>query len=465
MPELPEVETIKNYLIQEIKFKTVKQVLILDKRIPALSLLNLTLLKGQTIRDISRKGKYLLFIFDDYILISHLRMEGKYYIYKNSEQDSKYARIIFELSDNTKLIYDDMRRFGTMQLFSKKGFDVLNALPNVGKEPWEFSYSEFHERIKLQKKEIKSVLLDQSLIAGIGNIYADEILYDVNISPFKKACNLNQEETKSILDSACKILNLAIKEGGSTIKSYHPSRDISGNFQNSLKAYNQEKKQCSKCNHLMIKNFLHGRSTTYCPNCQNVAKVVAIYGKIASGKTTILNMFKKHNYPCFSADEEVAKLYKNDLSFTLKCVKIFGEECLNAFGKVSKEYIKQVVIRNDEKKKALEGIIHPIIQKKAVNFIKENINSEIIILEIPLLFEAKMNNIVDYIIGVEVSDFIQKQHLKNRNSISLQNDLVLNSNHKFEKNIKQCDFIINNNGTIKDLQKDFDDLLKQIINL
>ncbi len=465
MPELPEVETVRKYLSIGIKGKKIEKVNIIDKRITSLSKLDLKLLNGQKIIDIDRKGKYLIFIFEDYIMLSHLRMEGKYYLYHENEENSKYARVIFNLNENLKLIYDDVRRFGKMQLFKKENFDIHIALPNLGNEPFDYDKETFFKIIHKQKKEIKTLLLDQSIIAGIGNIYADEILFKAKISPFKCGFELSKQDTDNILFYAIETLNEAILLGGSTIRSYHPSRDINGRFQQQLLAYGREKKPCLICNHKMIKRFLHGRSLTYCPNCQHVGKVVAIYGKIASGKSSILKMFQNDNYPCFSSDDEVDKLYKNDINFTLKCVNLFHEECLNSNNKVSKEYVKQVIIQDSQKKKELEGIIHPIIQKKAIDFIKKNIDKELIILEIPLLFEAKMESIADYIVGVDVSDYMQIQNLKTRNSISITNDLILNKNNSFNKNIAKCDFVIENNSTLEDLKKKYEELKNFLINV
>ncbi len=463
MPELPEVETVKNYLILGVKNKTITNIEIIDKRIPRLSKLDLSLLKNQKIIDISRKGKYLLFIFDNYIMISHLRMEGKYYLYQEEEKNSSHARVIFHLDNKTKLIYDDVRRFGTMELYNKDEFDISIALPNVNKEPWDYDEDEFYKTIIKQKGEIKTVILNQAVIAGIGNIYADEILYRCKISPFKNANELTKKETSLILFEARKVLEEAIEAGGSTIRSYHPSRDISGRFQQSLFAYNQEGKPCSRCNTKMIKRFLHGRGTTYCPKCQHVGKVIVIYGKIASGKSTLVSFFEKDNYPCFSADEEVDKLYKKDLKFTLKCVNLFHEECLNEYGKVSKEYVKQVIIHDENKKKELENIIHPLIEKRCLEFIKKNYDKELIVLEIPLLFEANMEYIADYIIALDASIDSQIRNLKARKSTSISSDLLLNSNHSFDKNIKKCHYIIHNNDSLDELKLNYQKVKDSIL--
>ncbi len=462
MPELPEVETVRKYLKIATNNETILDVKVLDKRIPFKSELDLNLLIGQKIIDINRKGKYLLFIFNDYVMVSHLRMEGKYYIYNYEEKDSSHARVIFKLTNNKKLIYDDVRRFGTMELYKKDAFDISKCLKNVGEEPFTYNKDLFYKNIHDKNIEIKTLLMDQSIISGIGNIYADEILFKAYISPFKRAKNITKEEADRILEASISVLNESIKQGGTTIRSYHPSRNVDGRFQQKLNAYNMVNKPCVRCNSLMRKRNLHGRGTTYCPKCQKVAKIIGIYGKIASGKSTLLNMFKKENYPIFSADDEVDLIYKNDLNFTLKCVELFHEECLNEHLKVSKEYIKQVVIKDEEKKKQLESLIHPIVIKKMHEFIKKNMDKELIVLEIPLLFEAKLNTFFDYIIGVDASLLSQREHLKIRNSKSISNDLLLNNSSNFDLNKHKCNYIIKNDGTLLEFENAFLEVLKVI---
>lgn len=462
MPELPEVETIRTYLLQEVKNKIITKVDILDQRIVLNSVISLNNLINQKIIDIKRKGKYLIFIFSSYIMVSHLRMEGKYYLKKETETNSSHARIIFHFLDKSKLIYDDTRRFGEMKLYIKEKFSCEKDLKNVNMDPFNYDKNIFYQIIHSKKKEIKALILDQKIISGIGNIYADEILYKSKISPFKKGSDLSKKETDLIIDNAVIILNDAILQGGSTIKSYHPALGIDGKFQQHLLAYNQNGKPCYNCNTLMVKRFLNGRGTTYCPNCQHVGKVIAIYGKIASGKSTFLNYFKNDNYPTFSCDKEVDLIYKNDLNFTLQCINIFHEECLNEYGKVSKEYIKQVVILDEAKKKQLENIIHPIIKKKAEKFIKNNLDKELLILEVPLLFEAKMDSMMDYIIALDVSIDTQISHLKSRQSKNVSDDMLLNKNHTFAKNISKCDFIIHNDDSLDNLKKQYLDVLEKL---
>lgn len=454
MPELPEVETVRLNLVNLVKNKTITKVDVLDKRIPSTSKLDLSLLNKQTIINIHRLGKYLFFEFNDYILISHLRMEGKYYYYED-EEESTHARVIFYFNDNTKLIYDDVRRFGTMELFTKDNIYESKVIKTLGKEPFSHTVESLYPLLNKSNLPIKTALLDQHIISGIGNIYADEILYDCKISPFKKASEITKEETLNIINSSIKILNDAISLGGSTIKSYHPGRNIDGKFQQNLKVYNNAGNKCEICNSKILKTFLGGRGTSYCPHCQNVGKIIGIYGKIASGKSTLLSYFKEDNFPVFSADDEVANIYKNDIKFTAYCVHHFGEACLNEHNKVNKEFIKQVLFSDRDKIKILEDYLHPEVKNRAINFIKKNRNSKLIILEIPLLFESKMDTMCDYIVGLDVTLDIQIKNLNRRNSKNVSMDLLINSTSKFDKVVDKLDYIIHNLGTLDDLKNEY----------
>ncbi len=462
MPELPEVETVKNHLKKLVLNEIIDKIEILDPKIPSYSNISLNNLSQQKILDIERKGKYLLFIFEKYILISHLRMEGKYYLYNEDEDNSRFARVIFHFKSAKKLIYDDSRRFGTMELILKEDKEKNKTLSKIAKEPFMFSDEEFYNVIHGQKTNIKNALLDQSLVAGIGNIYCDEILYTSEVSPFYKSNKLTFEQTSTILKNSKIILNKAIEMGGSTIKSYHPGRDINGMFQQMLSVYSKAGAICLKCNSKIIKTTRYSRGTSYCPSCQKVAKVIGIYGKIASGKTTLLNYIKQKGYSTFSSDEEVNLIYKNDEKFALYMKSIHPELQLDSNNKLTKKEVKKHF--NESIKLDLEKYIHPKIKEKALKFINLHINEKLIFLEIPLIFESKMDYICDYIIGVDIDYQKQIEHLKNRNSSNISQDLLINSSNQFDKYVKQCDDILLNNKKIDDFYLSINELLKDLEN-
>lgn len=455
MPELPEVETIKNLLKSNLINKTIKSIeIIREKTILSNPLTFKNELINKTFLDIKRKGKFLLFFFsDDLVLIAHLRMEGKYYLLKESELNSKYPKIIFHLFNDEKLIFDDSRCFGIMKLSTKSNYLNENELKDLGLDAIEdISSTYFLNRVKNQNECIKSILLDQTVIAGIGNIYADESLYRSNINPLTPIKNIKEEEIQNLLINVKNILNDAIKSGGSTIKSYHPGKGIDGNFQVKLLCYGKRDENCPICHHHFRYKKVNGRGTTYCPNCQKKKGkpiVVGLCGLIAAGKSTICKIFSDNNIDTYSADEIVSKLYKEE-SVINKINRITG---LNFVDNVDKNILRIYIIEHPDTLKKINKIIHPLVKNKCIEIIKNN-KKDIILFEIPLLFEANMEELFDYIIGVEISKDIQLKRLSERNKSSSISLAKINDSSTYNENKNRLDFIIENNLTLNHLNKE-----------
>ena len=271
MPELPEVETVVRSLEKRIKNKKVKDIDIRYKRIVNESpKVFLNTLKGETFRKFQRRGKYLLFYMDDIILVSHLRMEGKYSIVKDKSEPTKHTHVIFYLNDGSELRYLDTRKFGRFELFP---LDTdLRTFKDLGPEPFSKELNLNYARNYVRHKTIpvKQLLLDQSFIAGIGNIYADEILFKAKVNPNIKSNKLKDEDIKNIISSTRSILNNAIKAGGTTIRSFSSINHVTGRFQQKLLVHT--KTICKKCNSKIKVVRINGRSTYYCPKCQRVHK-------------------------------------------------------------------------------------------------------------------------------------------------------------------------------------------------
>lgn len=272
MPELPEVETVKEVLKSKILGKIIKDVKIFHYPIietPSINDFKKNIIK-QEIIDIKRRGKWLMFELNDYFLLSHLRMEGRYYIKDKKEEVDKHEHVCFLLSDNSELRYKDTRKFGRMHLIEKENVYNIKPLSELGLEPWDESLnvSYLKEKYMKIKLPIKTVLLDQSIIVGIGNIYADEILFLCNINPLVSAKSLNDEDLKNIIKYTKKVLESAIKKGGTTIRTYESSEGVHGRFQNELLIHNCEGKECTICHSIIKKIVVNGRGTYYCPKCQ-----------------------------------------------------------------------------------------------------------------------------------------------------------------------------------------------------
>ncbi|MFD2627922.1 DNA-formamidopyrimidine glycosylase [Oceanobacillus kapialis] len=273
MPELPEVETIKTTLKQFVLNKTIEQVEVYWPNIikePDDIQQFATLITGQTILDITRRGKFLLFQLDDYVLVSHLRMEGKYSVEPKGEPIRKHTHVIFRFTNGEELRYNDVRKFGTMHLY-QRGEEFHNKpLNQLGPDPFDaaFTFEYFYQKLKKTERVIKSALLDQTIVTGLGNIYVDETLFKAGVHPLKKASKLTKKEVKAIQERAIETLAEAVELGGTTIRSYVNGQGQMGMFQQSLFVYGQENKECKKCGKPIMKMKVGGRGTHVCSNCQ-----------------------------------------------------------------------------------------------------------------------------------------------------------------------------------------------------
>lgn len=273
MPELPEVETVKQTLKRLVQHKTIQDVEVFWPNIVKLPddveefKSNL---QQQTILDIHRKGKFILFELNDYMLISHLRMEGKYSVHAGGEPVKKHTHAIFSFTDGQELRYNDVRKFGTMHIVKKGAELEQKPLNQLGPDPFEaaFTFEYFYKKLHKTERVIKSALLDQTIVAGLGNIYVDETLFQAKVNPLKKASKLTKKEVKTIQEEAKLILQHAIELGGTTVRTYVNSSGEMGMFQQALHVYGQENNPCKNCGKPIVKMKIGGRGTHVCMNCQ-----------------------------------------------------------------------------------------------------------------------------------------------------------------------------------------------------
>lgn len=272
MPELPEVETVKENLKKRLINTKINDLKVLYNNIIAYPDTNTfeKTLKNKKVKDITRRGKFIIFDLEDYYLLSHLRMEGKYFIKNKNDQINKHEHVIFNLDNNQELRYMDTRKFGKMFLIQKENIDTIGPLKELGLEPFDKNLTPNYLKEKIKNKiiPIKTALLDQSIIAGIGNIYADEILFLSHVNPLKKSNTLKEKELNNIIKSTKEVLNKAIAKGGTTIHTYTSVDGIKGTYQDSLFVHNKEKELCKVCQTQIKKIKVGGRGTYYCPHCQ-----------------------------------------------------------------------------------------------------------------------------------------------------------------------------------------------------
>jgi len=270
MPEIAEVETVRNTLKKRIINKEIKSIKILYSKIVSDPYEFETILPKKQIKDIKRIGKWLLFDLEDYYLLSHLRMEGKYFIKNDTDPIQKHEHVIITFEDHTDLRYHDTRKFGRMILVKKNDLYTIEAIKKQGVEPNDPKLTQDYLWDKIHKKHlpIKTILLDQTIISGLGNIYANEVLFESKIHPLTKGSEISLEDCGHIITATNKIIKNAIKDGGTTIKSYTSSLGVTGRFQTKLMVHKREKEPCKICGSLIENIRVGGRSTYYCPNCQ-----------------------------------------------------------------------------------------------------------------------------------------------------------------------------------------------------
>ena len=457
MPELPEVETVKRELERNILNKhCLKPVIIHSKSIQTPTDEYINGINNTSIVSLSRKGKFLIIhLNNNHKVLFHLRMEGKLFYEDNKELKNNHLTLYIPFDNNYHLAFYDSRKFGVTYYLKE---DDEGPLSSLGLEPSEIKSEDYLlSKIKNSNKCIKQLLLDQSIISGLGNIYADEVLFASNISPMKKGKEITKEESKKIISESKRILEAAIKNNGSTIKSYQASKKIHGSFQSFLKVYGKEKEVCSKCNKLKIeRKKISGRSTYYCPHCQQVGISVAITGYIASGKSTVAKIFSKESYSYFSADEEVKKLY-SDKEVVKEIKSKFPKVILD--DKVDKDKLTDLLIKESSFKKKYEGYIFQKIRDRINEFFILN-NGKKKVFEIPLLFNAKMEDLFTVIVGVESEQNIEL--LKQRNTNNIEKIIQLDKSNKYKDKKHKVNFIIKNNSTINNLEKETKNVIKII---
>ncbi len=273
MPELPEVETIKNVLKENLINQEVLDLKLYYK--PLLegnSPYPLEALIGAYFESFQRRGKYLVFGFSNGLYwVVHLRMEGKFHLFDAFQEKSKHTHLILK-TPHTLVHYLDTRKFSRMAVVDD--LDTYFQGKHLGLEPFDkkLDVAYLQNAFKNRTAAIKGILLDQSIITGIGNIYADEILFLSKIHPLSNPSKLNAKDLKIIIENTQIVLKKAIEQGGTTIRSYTSSLGVTGRFQVALNVYGRFNEPCSLCGHTLKKLKIVGRTSVYCEKCQKVRK-------------------------------------------------------------------------------------------------------------------------------------------------------------------------------------------------
>ncbi|VEU70814.1 bifunctional DNA-formamidopyrimidine glycosylase/DNA-(apurinic or apyrimidinic site) lyase [Mycoplasmopsis glycophila] len=280
MPEYPEVTVVTNSLRKLVKNEKILKVEVLNPKF----IHNTTVddfvfsVTNKTILNVQNYGKFIEFdLSDKFRIFSHLRMAGKFYVYDynqaNLDKNNKHNYVYFYLSNNKVMIYNDARQFGGFELIKNDNTKTLVEIKKLAELPGKIDVDELYQKLQKKRISIKSVLLDQNLILGIGNIYADEALFAANVYPMRKCNEVTKDELKTILENAQKIMDESIKHGGSSVHTYQSVNSKQGTYQDKLKVYGKGEKKCPKCKDGFFKKVKldfkeNGRGTTFCPICQ-----------------------------------------------------------------------------------------------------------------------------------------------------------------------------------------------------
>ena len=274
MPELPEVECVLRGLEKSLCGERIQSVKVLRKESIASPSVRLFVkaVSGRAFAEFFRRGKYLLMRLDDQSgLACHLRMSGALVVKEDGGEKNRHLRVLFKMNSGKELHFEDMRVFGRLWYVKPavSFAQVIPALTKMGPEPLtDLTAKYLAEKFASRRQAVKAALLDQELVAGIGNIYADEVLFLSGIHPQKKASDLKLKKLEQLVENIQLVLQQAIVAGGSSIRDYKNSQGVNGNYQNEAYVYGRYGLHCVICTASIKRAKVAGRSSHYCPRCQ-----------------------------------------------------------------------------------------------------------------------------------------------------------------------------------------------------
>ncbi|MBQ2891985.1 MAG: DNA-formamidopyrimidine glycosylase [Bacilli bacterium] len=488
MPELPEVETVKRILESQILGKKIIDIdVIYDKILENVdSSTFIRELVGEEFSAFTRRGKYLIFLFKKHTLVVHLRMEGKFFIKDYEEVFDKHEHIVLRLEDGTSLRYHDTRKFGKFVLLNTVDLNEVFEYPSLKKMGPDANltsdYLSLYYRLQKMSCPIKQALLDQTLIAGLGNIYVDEVCFLSKIHPSTRCCDLGMKQVSDILKNSKIVLEKAILLGGTTIRSYTSSLGVTGRFQNELLVHSRKDQECYDCGSKIKKIRVAGRGTYYCPKCQkdlNKVKVVGVTGLIASGKTMFTDYLKSKGFVVIDCDEinrEILGSKSSEYPELFERIQdLFPSVIVD--GLINRRALRELIFDNYIYRKMLEELVYPVIKSVVLSRIKAfskvlvaSNKPRVLFLSAPLLFEADFDLLCDEVIIIKADEKILLERLCERdgleydeakNALSIRmtaNELIQEAKNKnFEP------YIIDNSTDLYSLQYYADKTLKKLM--
>ncbi|MEO6029102.1 MAG: bifunctional DNA-formamidopyrimidine glycosylase/DNA-(apurinic or apyrimidinic site) lyase [Candidatus Binatia bacterium] len=269
MPELPEVETVRRGLAESVTGRRITAVAVHERRLRKPLAADFVLrLSGRRIERVRRRAKYLLLDLDDgAVWLVHLGMTGTMVVLPGAEPRRTHTHVVATLDDGRTLRFHDPRRFGLMRVGPP---DALEELAALGPEPFDagFSAAALHAIARRQRRAVKSLLMDQQVVAGLGNIYVSEILFGAGIRPTRRTSRITRADAERIVAETGRVLTEAITLRGSSISDYRDERGEPGTFQNTFRVYERAGEPCRRCDGVIRRRVIIGRSSFYCPQCQ-----------------------------------------------------------------------------------------------------------------------------------------------------------------------------------------------------
>ncbi|MDR0239863.1 MAG: bifunctional DNA-formamidopyrimidine glycosylase/DNA-(apurinic or apyrimidinic site) lyase [Deltaproteobacteria bacterium] len=282
MPELPEVETVVRTLAPQMLGRRIEAARVLHEKSLAAGKALLPRLRGARIESLHRRAKLVIIELRPahggrLFLLFHLKMTGRLFVHGEQIEPCKHTRLVFVLGDDAghdsdgkgrQLFFDDARKFGYCRIMRDKDFAHWDFWNSLGPEPLMCSCEEFVARCRERRGKIKALLLDQTFVAGIGNIYADEILFRAGIAPQHAVLCLSSAQFGVLWEQMREVLREAIEHCGSSVRDYRDAHGNAGAFQNSFRVYGHAGRPCRACGSILEKSVVAGRGTVHCPNCQ-----------------------------------------------------------------------------------------------------------------------------------------------------------------------------------------------------
>lgn len=275
MPELPEVETVRRTLESRLAGLNITDVQILTSKViktPAPEQFK-DIILNKKIMKINRRGKYLIIeLSEKYVLLVHLRMTGRLVYTDKDAELARHTHVIFTLSNGYQLRFSDTRQFGRLWLVPSVSLEELSGFKDLGVEPLgeRFTRDYLKKELRRRHARIKPLLLDQTFIAGLGNIYADEALHRAKINPERLATTLTPHEIARLYHAIREVLQEGIENRGTTVRDFIDGNGRAGNFQELLRVYSKEGVPCPNCKHAIVRKKIGGRSSYFCPFCQKI---------------------------------------------------------------------------------------------------------------------------------------------------------------------------------------------------